>query len=241
MDEQAAFETRSVLPPRHSALSRLALLLPALALVATAWLGLSGRSGQDAGASPNAAAVAEPSQAAERSPGVTEQPGAAQPPARALGLEVHALDELDPGELDRNEVLAISGWYLATEITNCPPLADLLRETAGPAADGYVDSWRFCERSGVLFATQPMFKGGQPANAFEENRSKNSGLPAIDVTVDEHVVMPAQLELIGGDATPVVVFGRFVEPDDRCHWPMDCPYQLVVDQVAWTPGPLNSG
>ena len=60
MDEQVAFETRAVLAPRRARLSRLALLVPALALVATAWAGLSGRSEQDSRAGQTAAAASRP-------------------------------------------------------------------------------------------------------------------------------------------------------------------------------------
>jgi len=233
MDEQAAFETRAVLAPKRARLSRLALLVPVLALAATAWAGFSGRSAEDA-AGPDAAAVAGPSTpGSQPSSAVAERPPGSRPPTEALGLEVRALDELDPPRLDAGEIVAIGGWYFATEITDCPPLAATFRQSPGPEAEGNVDPWRFCQRSGVLFASQPQFDG-LAANTFEENRSKNSGLPAIGVLVDEHVVMPAQLEQIGGDATPVVVLGRFVDPDDRCHWPMDCPRQLVVDHVAWS-------
>ena len=42
MGERAGFETRAVLVPRRGRLARLALLLPVVALVATAWLGVSG-------------------------------------------------------------------------------------------------------------------------------------------------------------------------------------------------------
>ena len=234
MDEQARFETRAVLAPKRTRRSRLALLVPALALVATAWAGLSGRSEQgiarESSAAPTTQAIA-----AAASPVGAEPPGAAEPPAQALGLEVHRLDELDPRRLGSADVLAIAGWYLATEITDCPPLADAFRQTAGPDADRKVDAWRFCQRSGVLFASQPSFDG-QPGNDLEENSGGDSQLPAIDVMVDEHVVMPPQLEVLGGDPTAVVVLGRFVDPDERCHWPMDCPRQLVIDHVAWSGG-----
>ena len=236
MDEQTEFEARAVLSRKRTRWSRFAILVPALALVATAWAGLSGRSERnDAGASQAAAATSDTSPNAP--PSLTAaRPPKQQPPGEVLGLDVRALDEVDPDGFERDEVIALAGWYLATAITDCPPLAAVFRETNGPEAESYVDSWRFCERSGVLFASRPEFSGGQPANDFQENRSKNSGLPAINVSVDERVVMPAQLEVIGGEATAVVVLGRFVEPNDRCHWPLDCPHELVVDHIAWSGG-----
>jgi hypothetical protein len=238
MDEEAAFETRAVLGAKRSRVSRLALLVPAVALVATAWAGLSGAPSNQSADGVDASVATQPALVGDQPSSAVadgDTSGDNQPPGEALGLEVHKLDEIDPGAVGDDDVLAIEGWFLATEITDCPPLAAIFRQTASPDASRYVDSWRFCKRSGVLFATQPMFKGGPPANDFDENRSKNSGLPAIDVMVDERVVMPAELELIGGDATPVVVLGRLLEPDDRCHWPMECPRQLVVDHIAWTP------
>ena len=234
MDEQATFETRAVLAPKRSRRNRVALLVPALALVATAWAGLSGRSEQGIGPAPSRAVASQGAVAAATS-GAATRPDV-QHPTEALGFEVRPLDEVNPRALDADQLVAVAGWYFMTEISDCPPLSDVFRETAQPGANRRTDPWRFCERSGVLFATQPLFKGGQPASDFDENRIKNSGLPAINVSVDEHVIMPAPLEVIGGDATAVVVLGRFVQPDDRCHWPMECPRQLVVDHIAWSAG-----
>jgi hypothetical protein len=45
------------------------------------------------------------------------------------------------------------------------------------------------------------------------------------------VVVPSELEVIGADATEVVVVGRFVETIAG-----GCAPELVVDRVAWALG-----
>jgi hypothetical protein len=49
------------------------------------------------------------------------------------------------------------------------------------------------------------------------------------------VVVPPELEVVGTDATPVVVVGRFVQ-SPACEHPVLCRRELIVDHVAWAAG-----
>lgn len=230
MDEEATFEARAVLAPRRARLTRLALLLPVVALVAIAWAGLSGaRSDKTTAAITDPTAVAAPS----ATPGV-QRP---EHPAQVVGLDVHRLDDVQPQSLGRDDVIALAGWYVATALTDCPPLAAIYREGALPEIRGDADTWAFCVRSGVLYASRPDLDERLPTNNLnEDNRSNNGGLPSVAVTLAVGVVAPPELEMIGADATEVVVVGRFVEVGDGCGGPAGCRRELVVDHVAWTPG-----
>jgi hypothetical protein len=178
-----------------------------VALVATAWVGVSGaRSDQVTAEIANATAVPAPSLRPQH-------------PAQVVGLDVQRLDDVQGRSLRRDEVIAVAGWYVATAITDCPRLAALYRQGSLPEVRGDADELAFCERSGVLYASQ----------------SKSAGLPGVDVKLVVGVVVPPELEVIGADATEVVVVGRFVEPGDGCRVPYGCRRELVVDHVAWTP------
>ena len=237
MDEQASFEARAVLAPRRARLARLALLLPVAALVAIAWVGVSGaRSDQAATVLPDPTTVADASLAVEGPiPAVT--PGVGRPhwPAQVLGLDVQRLKDIQRRGLDRDDVVVVAGWYVATAITDCPPLAALYREGSLPEFRGDADEWAFCKRSGVLHASRPDLDARLPSNNSEDNRSENPGLAAVDVTVVIGVVVPRELEVVGAAATPVVVIGQFVASGDGCGAPAECRSELVVDHVAWTP------
>ena len=224
MDQQASFETRAVLVPRRARLSRLALLLPVIALVATAWAGVSG-------ARQDVAIVEAPAPAAAHGSEGTASAGSSlparasappQPPGQALGFDVHRLVDVEQQGVSRGQVIAVSGWYVATAITDCPPMDAIYRSADVPAVGDDWDSWAFCERSGVLFATQP-------------DDVVVARQLAVPVTVVLGVVMPPELEMIGRDATQVVVLGHFVKPTEGCGGSSRCRDTLVVDYVAWTP------
>lgn len=140
MEEQASFETRAVLAPRRARLARLALLLPALALVAVAWAGLSG-------------APSDTSTADVHDPTPMSYPG------QVLGLPVHGLNDVLPRRLGSDDVVAIAGWYVPMAITDCPPLPAIYRDGALPFVRGDADTWAFCKRSGVLYAAAPQTAG----------------------------------------------------------------------------------
>jgi hypothetical protein len=213
MDERASFEARAVLEPRRARLARLALLVPALALVAIAWAGLSGpRSDPTTAESPiptaPAAALATP------------RP---HPPGQVLGLIVHPLDAIRPQGLGRDDVIAIAGWYVTTAITDCPPLAAIYHDGSLPYIRGDADKLAFCVRSGVLYASQP-----------GHNDTVEAAAPAVAVTLAVGIIVPPGIEVIGADSTEVIVLGRFVESGDECQVPAGCSRRLVVDHVAWT-------
>lgn len=237
MEEPAVFEARAVLAPRRTRLARLALLLPALALVATAWAGLGGARSHEATADPDPAAVAVQSPADEGAASAVPQ-GSLRPqfPEQVVGLDVQRLDDAQGRRFGRDEAIAVSGWYVATALTNCPPLAAIYREGSLPEVRGDADELAFCDRSGVLYASRPDLDQRVPRNNLEDNRSKNAGLPAIAATLVIGIIAPLELEMIGTTATPVVFVGRFIEPGGGCRVRAGCRRELVVDHVAWTPG-----
>lgn len=221
MSEPTSFEARAVLAPRRRRLARLALLLPVVALVAIVWAGSSGaRSDQATANIPDPTAVAAPS-----SPDAASTPAIA--PAQVIGLPVQGLDDVQTRSLGRDDDIAVTGWYVATAITGCPPLAALYRQGSLPDVRGDADASAFCDRSGVLYASQP---------DVQDSRSGSPALPAVGVTIVVGVILPPVLEMIGADATEVVVVGRFVESSAGCGVPADCARELVVDHVAWPPG-----
>ncbi|HEY4228325.1 MAG TPA: hypothetical protein VGM49_08290 [Candidatus Limnocylindrales bacterium] len=225
MDEHASFEARAVLAPRRARLARLAPLLLAVALVAIGWAGLAGPRTDPATADrTDPSAIADAPSNAARATAVTAAPSP-QRPTQALGLNVQRLDEIQTQGLARDHVIAISGWYVATTITDCPPLAVSFRAEASPRIGADVDGWAYCKRSGVLYASPP---------AAQDSRSGSAGLGAVGATVVAGVVMPPALETIGAGPTQVVVLGRFVEPTDGCRTTVDCSHSLIVDYVAWT-------
>jgi len=217
MDEQASFEARAVIAPRHARLARLALLVPVVALVAVAWAGASG----DRSGSATAAATA----------GLPDPVAVAQPtpthPAQVLGLEVQALADVQPRSLGRDELVVVAGWYVTTAITGCPPLAAIYRDGSLPHLRGDADEWTFCDRSGLLYGSRP-----DPY----ENAHANTWIPTVPVSIVVGVIVPLELEMIGAEATEVVIIGRFVESGDGCRASAPCSRKLVVDHLAWTAG-----
>jgi hypothetical protein len=236
MDEQASFEARAVLAPRRARVGRLLLLVPVLALAATAWAGASARSDRSVAEVPQVSAVTELStEAPESSSGVAPGPRIPSYPAQVLGLQVHRLDEIEAAGLVRDKVIAVSGWYVATAIADCPPLAALFRTAPVPDLAFKTDEWAFCERSGMFFGSGPSLDQRQPTNHVEDDQSMVANHPPVPMTLAIGVVVPPELEMIGAPATPIVVIGRFVDIDDACPLPAGCRAELMVDHLAWTP------
>ena len=220
MTEQTSFEARAVIAPSHRRLSRLALLLPAVALVVTVWAGSSGpRSNQ------SIAELLDQPTAAPSGPVARVTPAVV--PTQVIGLPVQRLDQVPTQTLGRNDDVAVAGWYVATTISGCPPLAALYRAGSPLKVGGDIDAWRFCDRSGVLYASQPDVR---------DSSSRGAALLGFGVTIIADVIVPPELEILGADATQVVVIGRFVESGAGCGVVAVCPRELVVDHVAWTPG-----
>jgi hypothetical protein len=213
MEEQASFETRSVLAPRRARLARLALILPAIAIVAAVAAGLSGRLSD-----PATAAAPDPTTVAAPSP--TSEPAF---PAQVLGINVRRLDALPRG-LGRDEIFAIAGWYVTTSITDCPSVVVIRHDAALPEIRPDVDPSAYCDRSGVLFASRP-----------DPDRREDPGVAAVAVKVALGVRMPPGLETVGTGATELVVLGHFAESAEDCQITVDCSRVLVVDHVGWTP------
>jgi hypothetical protein len=224
-----------VLERRRARWNRLTIVVPALALAAVAWAGASGAGSNREGAeSPPVVAVAAPSIDVVASPAVAVPPRSARYPAQVIGLDVQRLDAVQTRELGRDTPIAVAGWYVPTEITDCPPLAAIYRPASLPEIRGDADSWAFCVRSGVLYASRPDVH--VPTDDIVDNLAKEAGLPAVDVTLTIGVVVPQELEMIGADATPVVVVGQFVESGGQCGVPAGCARELVVDYLAWAAG-----
>lgn len=229
MDEEAGFEARAVLAPARRRRNRLVLALPAVALAALVLAGVSGPRQHRATAElPAATTLAQATAVIAPSPTPAH-------PAAALGLPVHALDQVVPGQLGEDQVIALSGWYIATGVANCPPLAAIYRDGALPYLRGDADALAFCERSGVLYASPPD-ADGRLSTTSHRNDGSRVGPPAVDAKLAVGIIVPMGLEVIGATATEVVVIGRFVETGSRCGLPPGCHRGLVVDHVAWTPG-----
>jgi hypothetical protein len=222
MDELAEVETRAVLAPKRARSSRLAMLVPAVALIVIAWAGLSG--------TPATPRIAVPPPASA----VAERPADPVPPDEVLGLPVRALDAVEPRQLARDDVVALSGWYVATEITDCPLLDKVYRDASPPEAN--YDTWAYCDRSGVLFASQPHLTDQAPRSSFEADQPRTGGLSVVTASLAHGIVVPPELEVIDLDSMAVVVIGRFVESADACPVVAGCPRELVIDHVAWAAG-----
>jgi hypothetical protein len=227
MDDRTGFEARAVLAPRRPRQARLALLVPVVVLVAIAWAGLSGARPEQGTAARTSASAAAPSQTAERPtkpPVVATQP---ERPTQVIGLEVQRLDTVQTLGLKRDDVVAVVGWYVATSITDCPPLAAQYQATAPPGALRTADGWAYCQRSGVLYASPP---------DVQDSWSGSAGLSAVGARLIAGVIVPAELEVIGTHATEVVVVGRFARSGEGCTVAAGCEPELLIDHVAWTPG-----
>lgn len=226
MDEQASFEARAVLPPGRARQSRAALLVPAVALVVVAWAALSGqRSDQSTVRLPEPSSAAEPSPTAD-----------APYPTRVIGLVRHQLDEVQPLELGRNDVLAIAGWYVPTSTADCPAIAVIYRDGALPEFRRDVDALAYCDRSGILYAARPGVSTRPPPKHHTVNGSFHPGPSEVPVTFIMGVVAPREIEVVGGNATRVVFVAHFADVGDGCGTPAGCRRELLVDYVGWTAG-----
>ena len=144
-------------------------------------------------------------------------------PTKVVGIDVQRLRDVQPWSLGRDEVVAVAGWYVATAITDCPSIPAIFRNGSLPELRGDGDTWTFCERSGLLYAARP-------------ERDTYAGLSAVPTTIVIGVIAPIELEVIGADATEVIVIGRFVESGEGCPFQGGCRPKLMVDHVGWTPG-----
>jgi hypothetical protein len=226
MEEQASFETRAVLAPKRARRTQLAIVVPAVALIGVAWAGLSGPRSDPAPAEiPDPTVVAAPSltvEAARATPGVR-----LPRPDQIFGLDVQQLDAVQSQGLGRDDIVVVAGWYVATAITDCPALAAIYRDGALPYVRGDADELAFCVRRGVLYASPPLPFDG---------RNRKPGLQSVAAEFVVGVIAPRELEVIGADATEVVLIGRFVESGAGCRLAGGCSPELIVDHVAWTPG-----
>jgi hypothetical protein len=241
MEEQASFEPRSVLGRRRRGWHSLAIIVPALALVATVWAGISGaRPDEGIADVPHANVTAAPSAdvVADSAPRPPVPLGPQRPryPAHVVGFEVQRLENMKTRALGRDTPIAVAGWYVATAITDCPRIVVIRRQGSLPEVRHDADEFAYCHRSGVLYASRPDLDERIPRNNLEDNSAKNAGLPAVPVTLVVGVVVPRELEMIGTTATPVVVVGRFVASGDGCGVEAGCGRQLVVDHLAWANG-----
>jgi len=227
VDEQASFEPKAVLATRRAGWP--VAIVPALALAATAWLGLSGANSSRPGpAHPSDAPVAVASVA----------PGAGVPkypphradsgyPSTVLGLDVQAIDDLRRYPPRDDLTIAIAGWYVAASASACPVSNDL--EQLGFATQLGVDARvsTFCRRSGLLLASSP--------GAVAQRGAVDAAMP---VVVTPGIVLPPALDDIGGDATRAVLVGRLGANRAclRCPLEAGLPWRLHVDRVAWAAG-----
>jgi hypothetical protein len=239
MDEQASFEPAAVLARRRAGWSRLIAIVPALALAATAWLGLSGqRSG-----APAATSVPGPIAQSSQGPvgmGTTQiakaPPDPDFPPA-VLGIEVRDVGTLLDDSPPPAGSVAVAGWYAANLALACPP--STTHVDVAYVAELGVDAGTltFCKRSGLLFKASPQASTEGDASYLDENRFKDTALPALPVTVTPGVVLPPELDDDTGPATPVVMIGRLVtDTDPGCSGPSGCPPSFAVDRVIWADG-----
>jgi hypothetical protein len=238
MDDQASFEPRAVLGRGRNSRNRLLIVVPVMAFASIAWAGLSGpRSDADATAESAATtAPALPAAPVAASPLPVTRAAAPDYPTRLLGFAVHRLDDVQPAELGPDDVTAIAGWYVATATIDCPPLAAMYRAGSPLEISSGTDSWAFCDRSGVLYASRPDLEQRLPTNNLEDNRSKGAGLPVVAAELTVGIRVPPELEVIGAEATPVVVLGRFVDSNAGCGSPAVCRRVLAIDHVGWAPG-----
>src|SRR6476646_2846231 len=238
MDEQARFEPQAVLGRGRSDRNRLLVAVPVMAFAVIAWAGLTGpRSGAEVAARSPLTAAPALAAASVAAPAATVLAVAGPDyPTQLLGFAVHRLNDVQPGELSPDDVTAIAGWYVATSIIDCPPLHAIYRSGASSGGSGRADSWAFCDRSGVLYAARPELEKGVPTNTLEDSWPEGARLPVVPAELMVGVRVPPELEVVGAEATPVVVLGRFVDSNAGCGSPAVCRRVLAIDHVAWAFG-----
>lgn len=204
------------------------MLVPLVALTAIALVGLTGTpaSGPRTAILP----ISTPSTPAVSPP--VPEPLAAPYPAQALGLAVHRLDDVQLARLNRDDVVAIEGWYLPLATTDCPAGVPSQQSPPPDILPGF-DPWAYCERSGVLYAAQPGLNGRLvvPTGATDAG----NGPVAVSASLLHGVRLPVALEAVHPQPMEVVVLGHFVETSSACMLLGACPSQLVVDYLAWAP------
>src|SRR5438093_1964464 len=216
MDEQASFEPRAVLG-RRAGWSRLAIVVPVVALIGAVWIGTSGpRSDAGTADERNAQRIAQASTAAESvDPAQALRQGAAYP-RTVLGIEVRSVADLDSSTVRDDPVLAVAGWYVAWPSLGCPTRTGV--DVPGFVAELGIDAdvRTFCDRSGVLVSTP------NPAGS----------MPALPVGLTPGVVVPP--EITNPDAAPaeVILIGRLGKQADQA----SSGRQLVVNRVVWADG-----
>ena len=219
MDEQTEFAPQAVLGPRRGRWSQLVLVLPFAALVGIAWAGLSGGRSHDTAAATAPVETTDASAAAL--PSETAGPAF---PTDALGITVQGLGNVRLFQLTRNDIIAISGWYVPLAVTACPSYVPSDAEAAGRTFEPGGDPWAECQRSGVLYASDPSFE-----------HTAGNRATAVAVSLTSGVRLPIATEHVPADPLPIVVLGHFVETSNACRGLGLCPSELIVDYVAWTP------
>ena len=226
MDEQASFEPRAVLGPRRGGTSRLTVIVPALALAATAWAGLSGpRASSDvANAPPQTVVAAAPSDGGP-APTAAPAPAATGYPLTVLGLQVRRLLDLDAAAR-RDAVLAVEGWYFPGAVSRCPSTTDVAPPAYVAELGVVADPDTFCERSGLLLISPPFAHGPPSDQTIWQAVRRTSGITSLAVTMTPGVPVPAALT--GAEAAAgvqAVLVGRMVDAGS-----------MVVDRVVWAAG-----
>ncbi len=237
MEEQASFEPRAVLAPRRAGSNRVAVIVPALALAATAWAGLSGpRAASDVANLQREPSVAAPPTATAPAPTVAPAPGGARYPTAVLGLDVRTLLDLDP-VARADAVVAVAGWYMPSSKSNCPPTTDVAPRAYVAELGVVADRETFCARFGQLFPAAPLAYGGPSDQTIWQAVRRTNGLTTIAVAMTPGVVVPEAISVGGAFvAAPVVLVGRIVDPGSMCAAHVGCPPELAVDRVVWAAG-----
>jgi len=231
MDEQASFEPRAVLAPRRAGWNRLAVLVPAVALIGAVWLGTSGPQSDSPTPSGDDKAVARESgtDAIEQVP----QRAPEAYPATVLGIEVRTLANLEQADVGDRLVIAVAGWYVAWPSLGCP--------TSSGIEPGFVaelgvnaDIATFCDRSGVLVST-PNPAGSTNVGGANDHPYGSATAPALPVLLTPGVVVPPEVALPYVAPSEVILIGRLEDPGQRT-FQATTARQLVVDRVVWADG-----
>jgi len=175
MDEQASFEPQAVLGRRKAGWNRLAVLVPALALIGAVWLGTSGPQSDSPTPSAGDKAVAQASAA----PATVLPPQAPVAyPSTVLGIEVRTLADLQQAEIADQPVIAVTGWYVALPSLGCPTSYPVVRPELVAKLGIDADVHTFCERTGVLVAT-PNPAGAMNAGGANDHPYGSGAYPAL--------------------------------------------------------------
>jgi hypothetical protein len=239
MDERANFEPQAVLAPRRAGWNRLAVLLPAFALIVAVWLGISGASSDSRPGDGREPAIAQASkgQAAVPSSQPADRRGAAYP-ATVLGLEVQALADIDQAAAAKQPVVALAGWYVAWPSLGCPTSTKVDQPELVAELGVDADIRTFCDRSGVLVAT-PNPAGSMNVGGANDQPYRAAAVPALPVVLTPGVVVPAEVAATGAAPAEVILVGRIIDPGQRTS-PATTERQLVVDRVVWAGGVVQA-